>query len=165
MLHICRLSPIHALAEIVGLQLGIEELVDPVVDRSCFVAELPRNSEDCWIRFASRISIFSDSDMIPRQEEMCINLVAKLPRELEEMAFAECAWSLFRISVGSHNYDHGGRRRQICPNDNLGPQTWVFWLEMPQQNGKWEVGGFKRISEGEGKPNVLQSGLKQGPPR
>jgi hypothetical protein len=80
------------------------------------------------------------------------------------MAFAECAWSLFHISVGSHNYDHGSRQRQICPNDNQSPQTWVFWLEMPQQNGKWEVGGFECISEGlcdEGKPNVLQSGLKQ----
>ena len=76
------------------------------------------------------------------------------------MALTECAWSLFHISVGSHNYDHDGRRRQIYPNDNRGPQTWCFGWKYSSRmaSGKLE----DRISEDlcdEGKPNVLQSGL------
>jgi hypothetical protein len=53
-----RLDPTDALAKMVDLQLGVEERVNPVVDRSCFVAELPRNSEDCYIGFMSRTSAF-----------------------------------------------------------------------------------------------------------
>jgi hypothetical protein len=87
-LHILRLGLTDALTEMVGLQLGIEELVNPVVDRSCFVAELSRSSEDCCIGFVSRTSVFLASGRSPRQEEMCVNLVAKLPREFEEMALA-----------------------------------------------------------------------------
>jgi hypothetical protein len=53
-----RLGPTDALAKMVDLQLGVEERVNPVVDRSCFVAELPRNSEGCCIGFVSRTSAF-----------------------------------------------------------------------------------------------------------
>ena len=82
-----RLDRTDALTETVNVQLGVEELVNPVVDRTCFFTELPRDSEDC-ISFVSRTSAFLGYDRLPRQEEMCVNFVAKLPRELEEMALA-----------------------------------------------------------------------------